>query len=175
MADDGKCTPARICWLVTQIGCLALAGLCWPPGLRDEDADDALLDAGQKQEERLGAVDYDVWKCPGCGRHDFNRYPAWFTVYGQCPRCQYKTMNTNTTIVEQPTRHNTGQKRIDQQCQHCDYSHSEIMILPVLPEEKDNTSSSSSTRSSIGSNTSSSSDTTFGGGSSTGGGASGKW
>src|SRR6185436_17897486 len=29
----------------------------------DESADDALLQEGQQAEERIGSVDYDVWKC----------------------------------------------------------------------------------------------------------------
>ena len=32
----------------------------------DEQADDAHLDTGQRFEEQLESVDYDVWVCPTC-------------------------------------------------------------------------------------------------------------
>ena len=43
---------------------------------------------GQQAEERVGSVDYDVWKCGSCSHHFTLRYPKWITGYARCPQCQ---------------------------------------------------------------------------------------
>ena len=42
-----------------------------------ETEDDALLAEGEQAEERVGSVDYDVWKCGACSHHFTLRYPKW--------------------------------------------------------------------------------------------------
>lgn len=123
-----------------------------------ETADDEHLDGGQRLEEFLKSVDYDVWHCPECGHMDINRYKNWFSSYGACPRCNYRTLSTTSTVLQSATKTSTGRKRVDYDCKHCAYSDSETRTIPKLSD-----SSSSSGRSS------------FGGGSSSGGGASGSW
>jgi uncharacterized protein len=123
-----------------------------------EAADDEHLDGGQRLEEFLKSVDYDVWYCADCGHMRIERYPAWFSGHGSCPRCDYKTLKTTTTVLQSATTTSTGRKRIDYDCQHCGYENSETRTIP-----KKSKSSSGSGRSS------------FGGGSSSGGGASGSW
>ena len=46
-----------------------------------EADDDALLEEGQQAEERVGSVDYDVWKCEACSHHFTLRYPKWFSGF----------------------------------------------------------------------------------------------
>lgn len=123
-----------------------------------ETADDAHLDGGQRLEEYLKSVDYDVWHCPDCGHMDIIRYKSWFSSHGACPQCNYRTMSTTTTILQSATTSSTGRKKLEYNCAHCQYHDTEIRTIPKVSK-----SSSGSGRSS------------FGGGSSSGGGASGSW
>ncbi|SDJ31220.1 TPM domain-containing protein [Aliiruegeria lutimaris] len=124
-----------------------------------EEADDEHLDGGQRLEEFLKSVDYDVWHCPGCGHMTIERYQGWFTTYSTCPECGYRTLETTSHVLSAATKTSTGRKRIDYDCKNCSYSDSETRTIPKISES----SSSGSSRSS------------FGGGSSSGGGASGSW
>ncbi|MBE1283040.1 MAG: hypothetical protein GJ676_06985 [Rhodobacteraceae bacterium] len=123
-----------------------------------EEADDEHLNGGQVLEEFLKSVDYDVWHCPGCGHMEINRYRNWFSLYGACPKCQFRTLSTTSTVLVSATKTRQGKKRVEYDCQHCGYHDSELRTIPKVSD-----SSSGSSRSS------------FGGGSSSGGGASGSW
>lgn len=126
--------------------------------LAGEVADDQHLDGGQKLEEFLKSVDYDVWHCPDCGHMDIIRHKSWFSRMGACPQCSYRTLSTKTTILRSATTSSTGLKQLDYNCAHCHHTDTETRTIP-----KKSKSSSGSSRSS------------FGGGSSSGGGASGSW
>jgi uncharacterized protein len=125
-----------------------------------EEADDAHLDGGQRLEEYLKSVDYDVWHCPSqtCGSMKIIRYPSWTSSHSACPQCGYRTLSTTSTVLKEATRTSTGTKRLDYECRNCGHTDSEIRTIPKVSD-----SSSGSSRSS------------FGGGSSSGGGASGRW
>lgn len=123
-----------------------------------EEADDEHLDGGQRLEEFLKSVDYDVWYCPDCGDMQINRYKNWFSSYGACRECGYKTLESHSTVLTEATKTSTGLKRVDYDCRHCGAEYSETRTIPKV-----SSSSSGSGRSS------------FGGGSSSGGGASGSW
>ena len=124
-----------------------------------EEADDEHLDGGQRLEEYLQSVDYDVWHCPSCGHMTIKRYLGWFSGFSTCPECAYRTLDTTTTVLQAATKSSTGRKRIDYDCKNCSYTNSETRTIPKITSS----SSSGSSRSS------------FGGGSSSGGGASGSW
>lgn len=121
-----------------------------------EAVDDSHLQAGQTTEERLNSVDYDVWDCPKCQHVTVETYRRWFSRYGACRACGYKTLEGTTTVLQEATTSSTGQKRIDFNCHNCSESYSELKSIPMKSE-------------------SGSSRTSFGGGSSSGGGASGRW
>ena len=121
-----------------------------------EDVDDSQLQPGQTTEERLNSVDYDVWDCPKCQHVTVEAYRRWFSRYGACRSCGYKTLEGTTTVLREATTSSTGQKRIDYHCHNCSTDYSELKSIPQKSE-------SGSSRSS------------FGGGSSSGGGASGRW
>jgi uncharacterized protein len=125
-----------------------------------EEADDAHLDGGQRLEEYLKSVDYDVWHCPSqtCGHMKIIRHPSWVSAHSACPKCGYRTLSTTSTVVTAATRMSTGTKRVDYDCRNCGHTDSETRTIPKVSD-----SSSGSSRSS------------FGGGSSSGGGASGRW
>jgi uncharacterized protein len=126
----------------------------------DEVADDVYLDSGQKVEELINSVDYDIWKCPNCNTHAMHSYDNWLAWFNRCPECHYRTVHVSSETLEHPTYSSTGRKRVTRDCRHCKYHSSEIVVLP----RRTRSSSSSSSRSS-----------SFGGGRSSGGGASGSW
>lgn len=141
-----------------------------PRELLTEALDDQHLDAGQKREESLGSVDYDVWWCGRCNDALVLRYGAFFTAYSSCPKCSAKTKRSNTTTVRAATEYSTGLQRIDEHCEHCGYRNSSTRTTARIQR-----SSSSSSSSWSSSSRSSSSSSSFGGGRSSGGGSSGSW
>jgi uncharacterized protein len=132
----------------------------------DEASDDVYLDSGQKLEETLRSVDYDIWKCPDCNRHTLHGYRHWFSSLKRCPKCSYRTVKVTSTTLVSPTYSSTGKERVTKDCRHCNYHHTETVIIPMKTRSSSSSSSGSSSRSSGSS---------FGGGRSSGGGASGSW
>lgn len=134
---------------------------CPNDGLRmfrlDEGWDDDHLQEGQITEEHLKSVDYDVWQCPKCEHVTIEAYKAWFSRYGACRSCKFRTLEGETTTVRAATTTSTGKQRIDYNCHHC---HDSYTGWRTIPKKSKSSSSSSSS---------------FGGGRSSGGGASGSW
>lgn len=124
-----------------------------------ETEDDALLAAGQQAEERVGSVDYDVWKCSACPHHFTLRYPKWITGYAKCAQCRNRTRSSSETVIQQATTSSSGSARVIETCAFCSFRHEYTKTLPRIQP-----SSSSGGRSGGGSS--------FGGGRSGGGGAS---
>ena len=124
-----------------------------------EADDDALLAAGAQAEERVGSVDYDVWRCGACGHHFTLRYPKWLTGYATCPQCSNRTKSSTETVLTAATTSHSGSARVVEQCAFCNFHHEFTKTLPRIQQ------SSSSGRSSGGGSS-------FGGGRSGGGGAS---
>jgi uncharacterized protein len=124
-----------------------------------ETEDDRYLEAGQRREETLKSVDYDVWHCPSCGYHTVTPFTNFFSRYQKCPQCRHKTLSVSTETLVRPTYSSTGRARVTEDCRHCSHHRSYTKTLPRLQR-----SSSSSGSSSHG-----------GGGRSSGGGASGRW
>jgi uncharacterized protein len=128
----------------------------------DEAADDALLADGEQAEERVGSVDYDVWKCLSCSNHLTLRYPKWITGYSKCPQCQNRTKSSIESVIEAATRHSAGTAQVVETCAFCTFRHEYTKVLPRL---ESNSSSGGSGGSGGGARS-------FGGGRSGGGGAS---
>lgn len=124
-----------------------------------EAEDDELLEKGQRAEERVGSVDYDVWKCPTCSHHFTLRYPKWISKFDKCPQCRNRTKSSTETVVEAASSFSAGSAQVVESCAFCSFTRTYTKVLPRI------TSSSSSGSSSGGSSS-------FGGGSSGGGGAS---
>lgn len=124
-----------------------------------EHWDDKHLKEGERREEELKSVDYDVWLCPKCEHLTIEAYKAWFSRYSACRACGYKTLEGTTTILQSATTTSTGSKRIDYDCHHCNESYSVTKVIPKVSKSSSSSGGSSS----------------FGGGSSSGGGASGSW
>lgn len=123
-----------------------------------ETEDDAHLNEPQVVEERIGSVDYDVWKCPSCSHHFTLRYPKWLTSFGECPQCHNHTKSSTQTTIVAATTSSSGSARVNEKCEFCSFHREFTKTLPRIQQ------SSSSSGGSGGSS--------FGGGSSGGGGAS---
>ena len=124
----------------------------------NEAEDDASLEEGQRAEERVGSVDYDVWACPSCAYRLTLRYPKWLSAHSQCPQCLNHTKSATETVVERATVHGAGSAQVVEQCAFCNYHVEYTRVLPRVER-------SDSSRSSGGGSS-------FGGGRSGGGGAS---
>jgi uncharacterized protein len=152
----------------------------------DEVSDDVYLDSGQKLEEELKSVNYDVWRCPGCNYHTLHNHRGrFFSSFRRCLECGYNAVSVGTTQLVPPTYSSTGSRSVTKDCRHCDYHHEEIVIVPKLTSsddddsgfwgsDDDDSSFWGSSDSSFGGDRSSSRGS-FGGGGSSGRGASGKW
>lgn len=148
---------------------------CTPPRpmiALDEAADDAHLDEGQRAEERLNSVDYEVLICPGCQASRTLRHGRWFSRYSTCDSCSYKTASSTSTTLVHATYDHGGKVEVTERCSHCSHTSTRIRHTARRTRPSTTTSSGSSSRSSF---SSSSSRSSFGGGSSRGGGAGSSW
>lgn len=154
----------------------------------DENEEDAFLSSDQQFEERLGGLDYKVWKCDTCGVCHIERSARWMSNYKECPRCHHYTLKVSSETIEQPTYYSTGRRQTDRICEYpnCGHHEQSTETLPMLQRHvvvasSPSWGSSSSSDSSWGSSSSSSgsdfssSSSDFGGGSSGGGGGETGW
>ncbi|KUG08046.1 TPM domain-containing protein [Solirubrum puertoriconensis] len=133
-----------------------------------ETADDAHLQPGQRTEETLASVDYDVWRCEPCQHTLVLDYHNPATEAKPCPKCHYRTfLDEGQQVVEHATRYAPGWGWELARCRHCGHEQKERYTIAQLSSSSSGGSSFSS--SSSGSSSSSS------GGSSGGGGAGSSW
>ncbi len=137
----------------------------------DEVEDDKHLDEGQRKEENLRSVDYEVLICSGCQQSRTLRHNKWFSGYGTCSSCSYKTASSDSRTIVHATYDHGGQVEVTERCMHCSRVHSYTRYTSQLTRPT-SSSGSSSSKSSYSSGGGSSG---FGGGSSRGGGAGSSW
>ena len=131
---------------------------CQQPRQRlSENVDDAHLDEGQRHEEKLGSVDYDVWWCRECCDAHVERYNAWTSRYSTCPSCDYATKSESSTTLVAATYDHGGTVEVTVTCGHCSYRNTFTRSTPQRTRSESSSSSS------------------FSGGSSSGSGSSGSW
>jgi uncharacterized protein len=128
-----------------------------------DDMDDDFLSGGEATEERLGSIDYDVWRCESCGHHEAIPWPAFFTKYSKCGSCGRRTLSEEKAELKAATHTSTGLLQVTRKCEHCGKVSRSTREIPMLTH-------SSSGGSSFGG--SSGGGSSFGGGSAGGGGAS---
>ena len=83
-----------------------------------EQADDAALEPGQRLEESLRSVDYDVWQCPA-GHTLVLPYKARFTPYRECRVCHVRAERTTRRVLQEPTYTSTGLAEDTRTCKAC--------------------------------------------------------
>ncbi|MDE5632834.1 MAG: TPM domain-containing protein, partial [Muribaculaceae bacterium] len=86
----------------------------------DEVHDNEYLDGAQDLEERIGSVDYDVWRCPSCGETDIEQYVTKGTPYHQCEKCHaYTSRLARTRVLRRATTTREGEGVREYDCLNC--------------------------------------------------------
>ncbi len=135
----------------------------------DETSDDEYLSEGQRMEEKLRSVDYDVWKCEACGSIEVWFYLNRHSKYAPCPKCNtlaYYFISKRT--ITSATYSSSGSGEEVHACKFCGYENKSTYSIAKLTR-------SSSGSGLSGSSSSSSGGGSWGGGRSGGGGASSSW
>jgi uncharacterized protein len=135
-----------------------------------EREEDEYLDDRQQFEEKIAAVDYDVWLCPSCKATREWHYVKVNDKYEKCPSCKTQAYyKKSKRTVASATYSKAGEGKEVFECKYCNESVTKTFMIPML------VSSSSSSDSSDSSSSSSSSGSDWGGGGSDGGGSSSSW
>jgi len=139
--------------------------------LLSEEEDDTEIDEGERFEERIGSVNYDVWRCttPGCSERLVIPRRHWMSGYSDCPNCHRRALTSSTVTLVPATQSSTGLEETTTTCAYCKASRTTRHVTPVLPTPSTTSSGSSFSGSSSGGGSSSS----FGGSGSTSGGGGG--
>jgi uncharacterized protein len=134
--------------------------------LTNEEKDDDFLSIGQRKEEEIFSVDYDVWTCQPCGLNKTLEYSNLKSKAKKCSNCHFITaLFTRKETIVAATTSSEGYGRNYFRCANCGKETYEQFTIAKI-------STSSSSSSSGGSSGSSSSSS---GGSSGGGGAGSSW
>jgi len=92
-------------FLRTPRACPECSGaLRWLP----EAEEPQFLREDENLEQRLGSVDYDVWRCQKCNRSAVYPHKKLFAPYQECPRCHRRTLTTRTVLDAEPTAWQDG-------------------------------------------------------------------
>ena len=129
----------------------------------DEQDDNAKLDRGQRVEEMVRSVDYDVWVCE-CGETKIIPYRKWFSKYSECRECHRRTAKSQYTVLSAATTVATGLAEKRYRCEACQAKWEEQIVLPRITESSSSSSSGGSSGGGGGSSFGGSGSTSGGGG-----------
>lgn len=86
----------------------------------DEVHDNDYLTPAQDTEERVGSVDYDVWRCPSCGDMEILPYVNRSAPFEECEQCHARTAKyVVNSVLRQPTTASEGIGERRYHCLHC--------------------------------------------------------
>jgi len=96
-----------------------VGALRWLP----ENEEAQFLKEVEDLEQRLGSVDYDIWRCANCNRSAVFAHSKVFAPYKECPRCNRRTLSTRTVMDEKPTAWQEGWASDVTECKNpkCNY------------------------------------------------------
>lgn len=97
-----------------------------------EAADNAHLEEGQRLEENIGSIDYDVWACATCDAVRVIPRQKWFSGYETCPKCKRRTVKRSSRQLAAPTYASTGTRQVSLECRNCKYAHQFDEVIPQL-------------------------------------------
>ncbi len=95
-----------------------------------EHADDAHLDAGQRTEERILSVNYEVLVCPSCKATRTLRHSRWMSGRSRCTKCGYKTSSAGSRTVSAATEASEGIEHVTVECEHCGHEETFTHSIP---------------------------------------------
>lgn len=98
-----------------------------------EAEEDAYLSASEQTEERINAIDYDVWLCDACNKVKILPYEKQFTKYSRCPVCHTRAyaLQSDKILVE-PTPFSKGTGEKTYYCHHCHNMKKARYIIPII-------------------------------------------
>lgn len=139
--------------------------------LLSEAEDDTEIDEGERFEEQIGSVNYDVWRCtaPGCPERIAIPRRKWFSGYSDCPNCHRRALTSSTVTLVPATQSSPGLEQCTTTCAFCKWSRTTRHVTPVLPSP----TAGSGSGSSFSGGSSGGSSSSFGGSGSTAGGGGG--
>lgn len=116
-----------------RYGARRCAGCGTKMQLVDEESDNDYLTHAQDIEEKVGAVDYDVWRCPNDGETEVIPYIQRKSTYTVCPVCHARTMRVvsdRTTVT--PTTFRTGMRVVERRCMNCGHNDEDYHTIPKV-------------------------------------------
>ncbi len=99
----------------------------------DERADDARLDAGQRLEEQIRSIDYDVWVCR-CGESLVVPYRKIFSTHSDCRECHRRTATHSYRQLVPATTVSAGVGEKRFKCKNCKASWTETVVIPRITQ-----------------------------------------
>jgi uncharacterized protein len=96
-----------------------------------EADDDVALDRGQRLEEQLKSVDYDVWECE-CGERTLVPWRRWTSSYSECATCRRRTVKTARRTLRAATYSRSGMAEDTLTCKACGAVVTNAVTLPML-------------------------------------------
>lgn len=133
--------------------------------LLSEVEDDQCLDEGERLEERIASVDYDVWRCAECAATLRIPHRRWFSGWHKCRDCKRRTVSVAREVIESATAQSEGRERVTETCHNCGKRWTSTVSIARVGSSASGGNSYSSGGGSGG----------FGGGSAGGGGAGGRY
>jgi uncharacterized protein len=94
---------------------------------------DAHLDEGQLLEQRMGAVQHSVYRCPACATVKRFQWVRWFSGVTRCGRCQRRCRVSHETMLQAATTYQGGLVRTRSECNHCNDVRIDDQVTPALP------------------------------------------
>ncbi|MDQ8164516.1 MAG: TPM domain-containing protein [Gemmatimonadota bacterium] len=99
----------------------------------DERADDAKLDSGQRLEEEIRSVDYDVWGCR-CGESLVVPYRKIFSMHTDCRECHRRTATHSYQQLVPATTASAGVAEKRFTCKNCKARWTETVVIPRITQ-----------------------------------------
>ena len=136
--------------------------------LLSEEEDDTEISDGERFEEQIKSVNYDVWRCPtpGCSERLVIPRKKWMSGYSDCPNCHRRALTSSTVNLVSATQDSTGLEECTTTCAFCKTSRTTRHVTPALPSPPPSSSS-------FGGSSAGDSGASFGGSGSTAGGGGG--
>ena len=102
-----------------------------------DSEENSRLDQGQRKEEALKSVDYDVWLCDTCNQHTVERYANSSSSFADCPSCGHKTVDSQTREVREATEYSSGIQQASWVCRNCRHRDEAVYYTPSLERERE--------------------------------------
>lgn len=127
------------------------------------------LNPVRQTEQKIGSMEYDVWRCLNDGENTVIAYPG-SNSYTTCPQCGAKACSVSSRqIIHHPTRYRSGEGIETTTCRHCgNMTQRKYWIAKLATPVATGGRGNGFGRGGFGGGS-------FGGGMTGGGGASGRW